>query len=63
MVFGGWALGSLRLPADKQWAVREFGRLPIMFGGRVQPLDSLARNGDLDVTPRAPADLLDAAGR
>jgi hypothetical protein len=26
-------------------------------------LDSLARNGDLDVTPRAPADLLDAAGR
>ena len=34
LALGGWALGSLRLPADQQWAVRDFGRLPVMFGGR-----------------------------
>ena len=54
-VFGLWALGSLRVPADKQLAVNEFGRLPVMFGGRVQPFDSLARNSLLQIREKARA--------
>ena len=49
VVLIGWALGSLRVPSDKTFAVREFGRLPVMFGGRVQPIDSLARNSLLQL--------------
>ena len=55
LVFGGWALGSLRMPRDKQWAVNEFGQLPLMFGGRVQPIDSLARNSLLQIREKARA--------
>ena len=55
IVFAGWALGSLRVPRDKQLAVNEFGKLPLMFGGRVQPLDSLARNSLLQIREKARA--------
>jgi ABC-type transport system involved in cytochrome c biogenesis permease subunit len=55
IVFAGWALGSLRVPKDKQWAVSEFGKLPLMFGGRVQPIDSLARNSLLQIREKARA--------
>lgn len=55
IVFAGWALGSLRVPRDKQWAVNEFGKLPLMFGGRVQPIDSLARNSLLQIREKARA--------
>jgi hypothetical protein len=44
LVFAGWIAGSLRAPRDKGMAINEFGKLPLMFGGRVQPIDSLARN-------------------
>jgi cytochrome c-type biogenesis protein CcsB len=55
IVFAGWALGSLRVPKDKQWAINEFGKLPLMFGGRVQPIDSLARNSLLQIREKARA--------
>lgn len=55
LALGGWALGSLRLPADQPWAVRDFGRLPVMFGGRVQALDSLARNSLLQIREKQAA--------
>ena len=55
VLLGGWALGSLRLPANQPWAVRDFGRLPVMFGGRVQPLDSLARNSLLQIREKQAA--------
>jgi len=57
IVFGGWALGSLHLPAEKQFAVREFGRLPVLAGGRVQPIDSLARNSLLQIREKQAANL------
>ena len=50
-----WALGSLRTPRDKQWAVNKFGRLPVMFGGRVQPIDSLARTSLLQIREKQAA--------
>jgi hypothetical protein len=57
VVFGAWALGSLRLPAEKQFATREFGKLPVLSSGRVQPLDSLARNSLLQIREKQSANL------
>ncbi len=57
IVLGVLVLLSMRLPRDKQWAVNEFGRLPLMFGGRVQPIDSLARNSLLQIREKARANL------
>ena len=34
---------------DKSFAVSEFARLPLIFNGRVQPMDSLARNSLLQI--------------
>jgi ABC-type transport system involved in cytochrome c biogenesis permease subunit len=34
---------------DKTFAVSEFARLPLVFNGRVQPMDSLARNSLLQI--------------
>jgi ABC-type transport system involved in cytochrome c biogenesis permease subunit len=39
-----WFLGHLRTPLDKDFAFTKFGELPVTANGRVQPLDSLARN-------------------
>jgi ABC-type transport system involved in cytochrome c biogenesis permease subunit len=46
-----WLAAALRPPTDKPgaWAEREFGRLPVVANGRVQPLDSLARNSLLQL--------------
>src|SRR3954469_12726091 len=45
------ALVALRPKHDKpdQFAFIEFGRLPVLTNGRVQPLDSLARNSLLQL--------------
>ncbi len=45
LIFAGWLGSSLRLPATKsgQANLYEFGRLPIVWRGRVQPIDSVAR--------------------
>ena len=46
LLLGLWVLGSWRVPADKPgtFPERAFGRLPVVSNGRIQPLDSLARN-------------------
>ena len=43
-LFVAWIVGKLPMPKDKGLAITEFGRLPILSGGRPQPIDSLARN-------------------
>jgi len=48
-VFGLEALLALRPRADKDFRVREFGQLPVLLNGRVQPLDSVARNSLLQI--------------
>ena len=40
---------------DGEFHAREFGRLPVLLNGRVQPFDSLARNSLLQI--RSTADL------
>ncbi|MES2572061.1 MAG: cytochrome c biogenesis protein CcsA [Verrucomicrobiota bacterium] len=58
-VFALWALSALRLPGEKagEFAVREFGRLPLVSNGRCQPLDSLARNALLQLREKQTANL------
>ncbi len=56
-VLAVWLVGSLRMPPDKEFAFREFGRLPVMSNGRFQPLDSLARNSLLQLREKQTANL------
>jgi ABC-type transport system involved in cytochrome c biogenesis permease subunit len=46
-----WIASAWRTPSDKEGsiAVNAFARLPLISGGRVQPLDSLARNTLLQI--------------
>jgi len=44
-----WFLGNLQTPKDKAFAFTQFGELPVTANGRVQPLDSLARNALLQL--------------
>jgi len=40
-----WILASLRTPHHaSDYAIDDFGRIPVVANGRVQPMDSLARN-------------------
>src|ERR1022692_3831982 len=34
---------------DEEYHVREFGRLPVLLNGRIQPFDSVARNSLLQI--------------
>ena len=42
---GLWLLNKARGPQlpDDEMAIHEFGKLPVIYGGRVQPMDTLAR--------------------
>jgi ABC-type transport system involved in cytochrome c biogenesis permease subunit len=49
LIMALWFLNTLRTPPDKDFAFGEFGKLPIVYNGRVQPLDSVARNSLLQL--------------
>jgi ABC-type transport system involved in cytochrome c biogenesis permease subunit len=57
IVFAGWLIGSMRVPAGKEWAYDQFGRLPVVSNGRIQPIDSLARNSLLQLREKQTANL------
>src|SRR5688572_8000364 len=43
--FALWIIGNLRPQAEKSaFNVNEFGKLPAVLEGRIQPMDSVARN-------------------
>lgn len=44
LLFAGWYLGKVRVPKDTDWAIAEFGRLPILVDGRHMPIDTFARS-------------------
>jgi len=48
-VMAAWFLSMLSPPADKDFAFGEFGKLPLVFNGRVKPMDSLARSSLLQI--------------
>ena len=57
VVMGLWCLKTLRPPTEKDFQYSNFGRIPILFNGRLQPLDSLARNSLLQIREKQAANL------
>ena len=49
LVMALWFFGQFQSPCDKDFAFNEFGKLPVVFNGRLKPLDSLARNSLLQI--------------
>ena len=56
-VMAAWFLSTLRPAQDKDFAWSQFGRLPILYKGRVKPIDSLARNSLLQIREKQEANL------
>jgi ABC-type transport system involved in cytochrome c biogenesis permease subunit len=52
-----WFLGQLSASKDKDFAFAEFGQLPVVFDGRLKPMDSLARNSLLQIRQTQAIDL------
>jgi hypothetical protein len=44
-----WLAGGLRASETPDFHFREFGRLPVLLNGRIQPLDTIARNSLLQL--------------
>jgi len=55
-VFAAWFLGTLIPPSDTDFAFNEFGKLPVVFNGRLKPMDSLARNSLLEIREKQTLD-------
>jgi len=56
-VMAAWFFGQLQTPKDNGFAFNEFGKLPVVFDGRLKPLDSLARNSLLQIRQTQTADI------
>lgn len=53
-VFAGWFLAGTQAPKPKNgFDLAAFGRLPVLTEGRLQPLDSVARNALLSMSGRS----------
>lgn len=48
-VFAAWVISAFRPPEEKAFKLSEFGKLPVLLEGRVQPLDTVARNTLLQI--------------
>ena len=57
VAMAAWFVSTLRPPEDKTFAISQFGKLPVVFNGRVQPMDSLARNSLLQIREKQEANL------
>jgi ABC-type transport system involved in cytochrome c biogenesis permease subunit len=49
LIMAAWFFGNLQPPKDKDFAFSEFGKLPVIYDGRLKPMDSLARNSLLQL--------------
>jgi hypothetical protein len=52
VVFAAWTIASLWQKPETGFHTREFGKLPVLLNGRVQPMDSVARNALLQIRAR-----------
>jgi len=59
-VFAVWVLSSLHQPRETGFHTQDFGQLPVLLNGRIQPLDSVARNALLQIRQRQSAGELSA---
>jgi ABC-type transport system involved in cytochrome c biogenesis permease subunit len=57
LVMALWFLGQMQPPKDTGFAFNEFGQLPVMFNGRMKPMDSLARNSLLQIREKQTLDV------
>ncbi len=57
IIMAVWFLGQMQPPKDKDFAYSNFGKLPVVFNGRVKPMDSLARNSLLQINEMQDLDL------
>src|SRR5215469_4392200 len=57
MVMAIWFLGQMQPPKDKGLFYSKFGKLPVVFNGRLKPMDSLARNSLLQINEMQTLDL------
>jgi ABC-type transport system involved in cytochrome c biogenesis permease subunit len=54
IIFASWFLGGAQAPKPKDgFNLAGFGRLPVLLDGRIQPLDSVARNSLLSISGRS----------
>ncbi len=51
-----WFLSTLTPPPDTNFAFNEFSQLPLVFNGRLKPMDSLARNSLLEIREKQTLD-------
>ena len=56
LVAAGWLLSTLRQPPETGFHTREFGKIPVLLNGRIQPFDSVARNSLLQMRARQSVD-------
>jgi len=56
-VMAAWFIGTLKPVPDQTFAFSQFGKLPILSNGRIQPMDSLARNSLLQIREKQEANL------
>ena len=56
VAMGAWFLDALRPPPDEGFAFNAFGQLPVVFNGRLKPMDSLARNSLLEIREKQTLD-------
>src|SRR5882724_2111836 len=56
-IVAAWFIGTLKPAPDKTFNFTEFGKLPILSNGRIQPMDSLARNSLLQIREKQEANL------
>ena len=57
MVMAVWFLCQMQPPKDTDFAFSQFGKLPVVFNGRLKPMDSLARNSLLQIHETQTLDL------
>jgi ABC-type transport system involved in cytochrome c biogenesis permease subunit len=43
LLFAGWYAGKVRVPKDSDWAIGDFGKIPVVVEGRHMPMDTMAR--------------------
>ena len=48
-IFAGWVLSTLKPEPQPDFDLRGFSQLPVLMGGRIQPMDSVARNSLLEI--------------
>ncbi|MSU32156.1 MAG: cytochrome C biogenesis protein [Pedosphaera sp.] len=56
-IFAVWILSALMTKKESSYFIDAFGRLPVVFNGRVQPVDSLARNSLTQIREKDTANL------